>query len=199
MEFKRNIRGLDELKHFKATEIKYWILHIGPVLFRGMFADDTGLYSYFLTLSFAYRSLLETSENTEEADLLLNRFSRFTAEFGDKFMTYNMHSLRHLAWQVRNFGPLWTCSAFSFESANYMLSVAFTGNINHCVLCVERYLRKKMLSQNCIHDDAISDLTHILLGKRAPIHESHEMRETENVRHYRLCHRVYCRTRVGTM
>ena len=69
-----------------------------------------------------------------------------------------MHSLRHLAWQAKNFGPLWTTSATAFESAHHILAVKFTGSVNHLELLVERYSRCKRLFRTEFKDPLLGSL-----------------------------------------
>lgn len=46
---------------------------------------------------------------------------------GEKNCTMNIHLLSHLTQCVRDWGPLWTYSCFSFESANNHLKKLFHG------------------------------------------------------------------------
>ena len=45
---------------------------------------------------------------------------------GYRAQTMNVH-LRHLVWQVRNWGPLWSYSCFPFESVNGEIRKLFHG------------------------------------------------------------------------
>lgn len=47
---------------------------------------------------------------------------------GDNSCTMNVHLLRHLVTCVRNWGPLWVYSCFSFESMNGHLKALFHGS-----------------------------------------------------------------------
>ena len=127
-EFSRSVRALKDLHHFKASEFRTWLLYIGPVLFKDL---NNNMYLNLLRLSFAIRSLLETDFHLEECDQLLNSFCASMADFDAYQQTFNLHSLRHLTWQVRNLGPLWTTSCFAFESAHNALTSRFTGTVNH--------------------------------------------------------------------
>ena len=46
---------------------------------------------------------------------------------GEKFQTFNCHSLLHLADDVKQRGPLWTHSCFPFEDYNGDLKDLFHG------------------------------------------------------------------------
>lgn len=135
------MRGLRDIPHFKSSEFRTWLLYIGPVLLADFVELD--VYFNFLRLSFAIRSLLETDIFLEECDLLLNSFCAFMADIDSNEQTFNLHSLRHLTWQVRNLGPLFTTSCFAFESAHHLLTSTFSGKVNHLKLLAERYLTNK--------------------------------------------------------
>ena len=47
---------------------------------------------------------------------------------GERYMTVCLHSLMHLPDCVRNLGPLWSHSCFTFESANGELLKLFHGS-----------------------------------------------------------------------
>ena len=99
-----------------------------------------------MCLSYAIRLLLTDTAHTKPAEKLLEKFLDKTQSQFDEFcFTINVHYLTHLCWQVKNFGPLWSTSAFMFESANNMLSKPFTGTVNHLDLIIERYIRRKKL------------------------------------------------------
>lgn len=49
---------------------------------------------------------------------------------GERFQTYNCHSLLHLADDVKQHGPLWTHSCFPFEVYNGDLKDLFHGTQN---------------------------------------------------------------------
>lgn len=54
----------------------------------------------------------------------------FPELYGERYMTLNMHALLHLPQCVRDSGPLWVTSCFSFESANGELTKQFHGTQN---------------------------------------------------------------------
>ena len=54
----------------------------------------------------------------------------FSALYSAGKETINIHSLLHLADDVRNLGPLWTHSCFPFESYNGNLLKLFHGTQN---------------------------------------------------------------------
>lgn len=69
--------------------------------------------------------LLSTDISIDElnhADELLHQFVAITEKFyTDAAMTFNVHSLLHLAKSVLNWEPLWAHDAYVFESGNGQL------------------------------------------------------------------------------
>ena len=194
-EFKRAVRGLHAVKHFKAREIKHWLLYIGPVLLHGLVCDK--LYQQIVNLSFAYRSSMESTRYVAHTAVLIDEYTAFISQAGVRNLTYNLHSLRHLPWQVENFGPLWTTSAMGFEAANHILTTAFTGNVNHCHLAVERYLRRKHM-QCSVKADSIEMLTRRLTGdEKGALDETFMLVISDITKEYSMRGRVYCRTWAG--
>ena len=59
-ELARQPRALDELKRWKATEFRQFLLYTGPVVLKGSISEN--LYIYFLTLSVAMRMFLESND-----------------------------------------------------------------------------------------------------------------------------------------
>lgn len=60
-----------------------------------------------------------TSEDIRQAEIKLQNFvESFEALYGKHSVTMNIHLMKHIAEGVRQSGPLWCQSAFSFESNN---------------------------------------------------------------------------------
>ena len=104
----------------------------------------------FWKLSLAIRLLslkVVDREDVAEASVLINSFfENFTQLYGEEMQSYNFHSMRHLCHQVNLIGPLWTSSAFGFESANNSLLRTLQGTIKHQRRIVETFLRDQKLS-----------------------------------------------------
>jgi len=121
-EFQRQLRNLDNVHHFKATECRTWLLYAGPVFFRKVLPDK--FYDHFLLLHFSIYVLCSPSlrHHIYAAEMCLKKFV-YLAEilFGKQFLTYNVHCLQHLTYYVRMYGCLDTFSSFPFE--NYLSSL----------------------------------------------------------------------------
>ena len=136
------MRTLKDLELLKANEIRAWLLYIGPILFS--FAVNEQLYERFMLLSYSVRLMMISTDYAEDAKRLVSLFLNKTKDqFGEEVFSSNVHSLIHLPWQLKFYGPIWSMSAMMFESANYLLQSKFTGTVNHLSSLVERYLRSK--------------------------------------------------------
>ena len=153
------MRPLSEVEHFKSNEFKVWLLYIGPVLLKEKTPQK--LFERLSILSYAIRLLLMTRKYADEAESLIRVFlMRTEQEYTDIVFSPNLHSLNHLAWQVRNFGPLWTCSSKMFEAANYLLQSRFTGTVILLPLIIEPYHRNRDTLKQKVDDNYLADLCH---------------------------------------
>ena len=116
-----------------------------------------------------------SSKYADDAGKLINIYlQKLDEDYGEVVFSPNVHSLTHLAWQVRQFGPLWATSAMMFESANYLLQSKFTGTVNHLPLLVERYRRNKdslrvEVMGDCLQDWCLNLRQSKLKIKRRPV------------------------------
>ena len=164
-DFKRKARSLDQLEYFKANELKLWLLYTGPALFAESINER--LAERFSLLSYAIRLLMTSSEYAKDAEKHLDRLLDMTQEnHSEVVFSANVHALTHLAWQVRNYGPLWTTSGMMFESANYLLSSKFTGTVNHLSLLVERYHKSKDVRRATLENDRLAKFCSKMNGTR---------------------------------
>lgn len=122
----------NEIKYWKASEFRSFLLFYGPVVLRGILPIEH--YTHFILLSEAIFILLGdsiTNNAVDHAERLLQHFClMFSALYTAGKETINIHSLLHLADGVRNLGPLWTHSCFPFESYNGNLLKLFHGTQN---------------------------------------------------------------------
>jgi len=122
----------NERQYWKASEFRSFLLFYGPVVLRGVLPDE--YYRHFIFLSEAIFVLLGDSISFDEldhAERLLQHFClMFSALYSKGKETINIHSLLHLADDVRDLGPLWTHSCFPFESYNGNLLKLFHGTQN---------------------------------------------------------------------
>lgn len=117
-EFVRKTRTLEELDCWKATELRLFLLYIGPVVLQKYLPPQYLLH--FQSLHCAIRILCHETEcisnNQYAKDLLIYFVETSKILYGNTFVIYNVHNLIHLAEDVLKFGSLETFSAFSFEN-----------------------------------------------------------------------------------
>ena len=100
----------------------------------------------FLELACAVRLLHEHDYRQGYCKVLLNDFCKTIFSIDAKLQTYNLHSLWHLIVVSEKLRPsLGNFGNFRFEFAHHLLSVKFTGSVNHPQLLIERYTRSKNL------------------------------------------------------
>ncbi|XP_049799526.1 uncharacterized protein LOC126234822 [Schistocerca nitens] len=125
VEFCRKPRGLDEVKRWKATEFRQFLLYTGPlVLYDILLPEQKEIYNNFLSLHIAMTLLLSKKfcyQHQEYAKGLLHFVQTFQSLYGQKYITHNFHGLIHIADDISVFGPLDGCSAFKFE--NFLFSL----------------------------------------------------------------------------
>ena len=125
-EFARRPRGLHDFVRFKATEFRQIMLYTGPVVFRDILPREQ--YDHFLKLTVGMSILLDEDATfrEEKIDIAQENLLRYVKDaeqiFGPTFMSYNIHSLMHIAADVIHFGvSLNDLSAFPFENLIYRL------------------------------------------------------------------------------
>lgn len=119
-EFRRKIRHVDDVEHFKASEFRTFLLYAGPVLFRDVFSEQ--YFNHFLYLHFAIFSFSSPEYCVsffDQATYCLQKFvSLMPSLFYPSVVSYNVHALLHIPQFVRQYGSLENFSAFPFE--NYL-------------------------------------------------------------------------------
>jgi len=116
-EFCRLPRSVEDVEHWKATEIRQFLLYTGPVALKGKLPKMQ--YKHFLCLHIAIRILcsLECIRLNAYAKSLIRYFvEKYKKIYGHEYITYNVHNLLHLCDDVLLFGKVDNFSAFKFES-----------------------------------------------------------------------------------
>lgn len=154
----RKIIALDKFQTFKASQCRSFLLYFHQVL-DGI---QTKTYlDHFKLLSKSIYTLLREKISLEEIQTAQNDLIRFVNQYeiiyGKINMTMNIHCLIHLTECVRNLGPLWSYSMFSFESFNGTLrnyGLKSTNVINQVLekLIIETSDSKKGLMLKCSTD-----------------------------------------------
>ncbi|XP_072170541.1 uncharacterized protein [Diadema setosum] len=150
-ELRRAPRSILTKTYWKATEWKSFLLYYSPFVLGGLL--PLKYLKHWCLLVFAIHILLQAkvSRGTlDSAELALKKFViGVESLYGKEHISFNIHLLTHLADNVRNWGPLWAASAFSFEANNGKLLQYFHGTqyvpqqISGCFLLwrsIPRYL-----------------------------------------------------------
>ena len=134
-----------------GTEFQGWLLWYALPVLQGLLPPQ--YYQHYSCLVDAIGILLETPLTRaaiDSASSLLDNFCskmahlygivlffhvnyslyQLTLQTGGTANRMNIHLLRHLAFHVINWGPLWVYSCFSFESLNGELKKYFHGTRN---------------------------------------------------------------------
>ncbi len=127
-EFSRPPRSIQRnMKYWKASELRSWLLYYSLPLVLD-FLPSLYIHHYGLLVCTMHILLQDcfTPNQIDAADLMLNDFIALLPElYGEKSCTANAHLLGHLPKYVNLWGPLWTHSAFGFESYNGHLKYLF--------------------------------------------------------------------------
>lgn len=119
----RRPRSINSLKQFKASELRSLLIYYLPVIVDGLLPRQ--YIEHLMLLSSSIYVLLQPSISDNELNECERKIKKFVYQYekyyGKTNMTMNVHCLLHLVQCVRDFGPLWTFSMFSFESYNGLL------------------------------------------------------------------------------
>jgi hypothetical protein len=121
IEFSRRIRSTQQVKHWKATEFRTFILYVGPVVLKDVL--DERVYKHFLKLHCSIQIMVR-DENLSYLLKAHNFLEEYVLEmlllkdplFGHHFVGYNFHNLIHLANDVQLNGKLDNFSSFPYEN-----------------------------------------------------------------------------------
>ena len=120
-EFVRQPRELKELKRWKATEFRQFLLYTGPVVLKHVLSEEK--YEHFLCLSLAMRIVLDEDNefraeyNEYAKDLLCYFVPKCRELYADTFTVFNVHSLHHIVDDANFYNcSLDKISSFPFEN-----------------------------------------------------------------------------------
>ena len=178
-EITRVPRSMRERKFWKASEWRSFLLFYALPVLNGILPRK--YWNHLFLLVFAVYHLLQEMIRDAEVVIAEQALKKFVREFqglyGTANVSFNVHLMTHLAASVRNWGPLWATSTFSFESFNGTLLTYFNGTTHVPVQIMKRYLREKSLTkkgatvmQNANED--VKDLFSELQGRKCSTDKS---------------------------
>lgn len=165
VEITRTPRSIQDRKYWKASEWRSFLLFYSLLILNGVLKKK--YWNHLSLLVFALHILLQQQFKRCEvsvAEIALKKFViQFEVLYGIKNVSFNVHLLTHLADSVKNWGPLWATSTFSFESFNGTLLKFFNGTTHVPVQIVKTFLKWKSLRkrvEKCLvnTDDTLKDL-----------------------------------------
>lgn len=113
-------RSIDDLIHWKASELKAFFFFYSIPVFEGILRPN--YFEHYLLLVTAISLLNADKINQQMIDIaqdLLYKFVRqFETLYGLVYCSINIHQLLHLPQCVRVLGPLWSFSCFAYENLN---------------------------------------------------------------------------------
>lgn len=116
----RKTRSLDDVKRWKATEFRFFLLYCGPVILKNILSREK--YYHFMSLHIAIRILASADyylKYLDYAQSLLEYFvKQFIVLYGVEYISHNVHGLIHIVDDCKLLGNLDLYSTFSFE--NYL-------------------------------------------------------------------------------
>lgn len=149
-EFSRKPRAVKEIDHWKATELRQFLLYTGIVVLQQNLGKHE--YQHFLCLSVATSLLIRRSTyekyNKYANELLIYFVNRFSELYGGEFISYNVHGLVHLAQDSLRHGALDTFSAFKFENYLQFLKGLVSSPTNPLQQVTNRILERDGLNSN---------------------------------------------------
>ena len=149
-------RSFTDRTYWKASEWRAFIFYslivlhgiLPQVFFTHLFLFLYGVY-YLLSDSIDESTISST-------EVCLTKFIQIEEMYGLKCCTFNVHQLVHFAQSVRDCGPLWSSSAFVFESNNLFLHKMFHETQHVPKQIVESFIRGRkidVLSKECINEE----------------------------------------------
>lgn len=155
-------RSLSEISHFKAAELKNFLLFYSlPCLFGILPMDQ---YHHFSLLVYSTYILLQETITTADIQrckrMLLEFVLNIPALYGDRYATSNVHLLLHITDRVVDLGPLWSSSCFYFEDFNGQLRRLFHGT---------QYIDSQIAFAVCVHQTLPKMATSLSYG--SPEHD----------------------------
>lgn len=142
-------RSIDLRNLFKASEFRNNLLFFSPVCLLGLLQKK--YLDHFNLLSSSIYVLLSTNiseQGIAEAENNLNLFvNQYEQLYGKESMTMNVHLLTHITYCVKNLGPLWAQSMFSFESNNATFSRYVRGHTDIISQISTKYILDKSITK----------------------------------------------------
>ena len=146
-ELARCPRSLIHRKFWKASEWRSFLLIYSPIVLKDVL--PVKYFNHWMLLVISLHLLCQdvvSPENMSTAEVSLHKFVILVENlYGIEHVSYNVHQMIHLANAVKQWGPLWSSSAFLFENNNGNLLKLFHGTKHVSQQVCKSYLLQKLL------------------------------------------------------
>ena len=163
-DFNRKPRSLEEVKLWKATEFRMFLLYTGPIILKHVLDKDK--YDNFMSFSVAIRILYSNNSLRRHASYANELLAYFVEEakniYSNKFVSYNVHCLLHLADIASHTGSLQECTAYKFEDNMTQIKRCIRGTGDPITQIANRLAEKCLMKE--ITSDATKDVKKIKLN-----------------------------------
>lgn len=126
-EITRITNYIEELS--KAAEIKNFTIYYSAAVLVGILPQT--YYKHWVLFVVSTYILLQEEQSQEEFEFAQRSLLQFQEEiqnlYGKKYMTFNVHTLKHNKKFLKHFGSLWAWSAFPFEHYNSVIKDLYHG------------------------------------------------------------------------
>lgn len=187
VELTRVPRSVKERKYWKASEWRSFLLFYALPVLSGILSKK--YLNHLFLLVFGIYTLLQEKIQIVDIDNAERALKKFVKEFeklyGQENMTFNVHLMTHISTSVRNWGPLWATSTFSFESFNGTLLKFFNGTTYVQDQIVKRLLKWRDLSNKANQhlssaNDTVKELFYDMQNNKQDTAKSSQL--SENLR-----------------
>ena len=175
LDITRLPRSISEhLKYWNANELRSVLLYYGLPVLHDLLPDK--YFEHYFYFVRAIYLLLQDSISAAQlttAEQLLEQFCRsFAKLYQERYATLNVHQLLHLVDNVKDLGPLFTHSCFSFEDKNGFILRLIHGTqfIDSQILTAVSFTQKlPELKEQCITPGSVEEkLYYNLLNPNKP-------------------------------
>lgn len=150
--FTRKPRSITEFSTFKANEARTFLLYLFYPTFKFLKILPSKYVFHMQLLSSAIYKLLGTNityQTLTEVENDLRYFvNKYEMWYSKSNVVMNLHLLAHICWAVRNNGPLWAQSAFSYETMNGVLSNYVNGPAKPAHQILSKYMISRFLNND---------------------------------------------------
>ena len=141
----------NHLGYWKASELKNWFFNISLIVLEDLLPPAYYNHHKLIVLTIFLLSKSSISAETDKiARRIIHKYlSQFEDLYGKEHLSSNLHQLSHLDKVVKDFGPLWTLSCFTYENMNGTLkNLVHSSNSAQLQICTSLFMLMQALELN---------------------------------------------------